>query len=122
MKRRRLTPAERREIYDKCGGHCAYCGQKISLKEMQADHVVSLRRGGADATDNMLPSCRSCNHYKGTRTLDGFRELIEAQCRTLDRDSVTYRIAVRYGNVIPNPHPIKFYFEMKGISNGTRKD
>ena len=48
MKRRKLTPAERREIYDKCGGHCAYCGQKISLKEMQADHVVSLRRGGAD--------------------------------------------------------------------------
>lgn len=84
---------------------------------MQADHVVSLRRGGADTIDNMLPSCRSCNHYKSTRTIEGFRELIEAQCKTLERDSVTYRIAVRYGNVIPNPHPIKFYFEMRNKEN-----
>lgn len=30
----------------------------------------ALRKGGADALDNMLPACRSCNHYKGSLTVE----------------------------------------------------
>ena len=29
-KRRRLTPAERRAVYDKMGGRCAYCGEQLN--------------------------------------------------------------------------------------------
>lgn len=29
MKRRKWTKTERRQIYDKYKGHCAYCGIKI---------------------------------------------------------------------------------------------
>ena len=28
----------REEVYNKCGGHCAYCGNDITIKQMQIDH------------------------------------------------------------------------------------
>lgn len=33
-KRRRLTPAERRAVYDKMGGRCAYCGEQLNYEDM----------------------------------------------------------------------------------------
>ena len=110
-KRRNLTKAERQAIYNKCDGHCAYCGAEITIKQMQVDHKIALRRGGADTIDNMFPACRSCNHYKDTLTIDDFREMVERMPATLARDSVTYRNAVRFGMIVPNPHPVIFYFE-----------
>lgn len=113
--RRKLTKQERRAVYDKMGGHCAYCGCKLRYSDMQVDHVVPLRKGGDDALANMLPACRSCNHYKGSTTLEGFRKLVESMPTVLARDSVTYRNAVRFGLVEPKPHHVVFYFElMKG--------
>ncbi len=70
IKRRRLSPAERQIIYDKLKGHCACCGKKITLSQMQVDHVKSLYgKNGTDTIENMLPACRNCNHYKGSCTL-----------------------------------------------------
>lgn len=109
--RRRLTKAERQAVYDKIGGYCAYCGCSITLSEMQADHIVPLHKGGADEVDNMLPACRSCNHYKSTLTMEQFRECVERWPEVLARDSVTYRNAVRFGLVSPTPHKVVFYFE-----------
>ena len=40
--RRRLTKEERRAVYDKTHGHCAYCGCNIGFEDMQVDHVVPL--------------------------------------------------------------------------------
>lgn len=118
-KRRKLTKVERQTVYDKCAGHCAYCGKEITIKEMQADHVIPMEFYDAykaigkdiDTIDNMFPTCRSCNNYKSTLTLEKFRIAIERWPTVLDRDSVTYRNAVRYGLVKPEPHNIVFYFE-----------
>ena len=33
----------------------------------------------------------------------------------LARDSVTYKNAVRFGMVVPSPHPVRFYFEKIGL-------
>ena len=109
--RRRLTRAERESILAKTHGHCAYCGNPLDYKDMQVDHIEALRRGGEDDIENMLPACRSCNHYKSSLSLDGFRQMLEAQPTVLARDSVTYEIAVRYGLVQPQPHKVIFYFE-----------
>lgn len=111
--RHRLTQAERQEVYDKMGGHCAYCGCEITLRQMQADHKVPLHLGGADTVDNMFPACRSCNHYKSTLTVDKFREAVQAMPRVLARDNVTYRNAMRFGVVTPTPHPVVFYYERR---------
>ena len=37
---------------------------------MTRDHVVPVSRGGADSWDNVVASCRRCNHLKGSRVLD----------------------------------------------------
>lgn len=110
-KRRKLTKAERREVYDKCGGHCAYCGCEITMQQMQVDHVQPISVAGEDAMKNYLPACRSCNYYKGACSLETFRRYIEKFPDTLARDSVTYRNAVRFGLVEPKPQKVVFYFE-----------
>lgn len=111
MGRRRLTSGERLGVYDKLGGHCAYCGCEIGLDEMQVDHITPLRKGGADVLPNMFPACRSCNHYKSSLDVEQFRRMIEKMPETLSRDSATYRNATRFGLVEPKPHPVVFYFE-----------
>lgn len=44
QKRKRLTPKEREFVYQKYGGHCAYCGCKIEKKDMQVDHSIPRNR------------------------------------------------------------------------------
>lgn len=113
-KRRKLTKNEREFVYKKCNGHCAYCGCELRYKDMQVDHLIPLNgwiEQGEDTIENMMPSCRSCNNYKRNSQLEGFRKMLENMPYALMRDSVTYKNAVRYGLVIPNPHNVKFYFE-----------
>lgn len=121
-KRKKLSKAERQDVYDKCGGHCAYCGCDIKLSEMQVDHVIPLANGlGSDTLSNMLPACRSCNHYKSSTPLERFRAEIERFPQVLMRDSVTYKNAVRFGLVEPKPHKVEFYFEKLGIKIESRR-
>ena len=118
-KRRRLTKTEREAVYALCGGRCAYCGALIELKDMQVDHVLPMEFCDAyqaigvdlDSKDNYLPACRSCNHYKSTFTVEKFRKAIERYPIVLERDSATYRNAVRFGMVEPKKKKIRFYFE-----------
>lgn len=115
--RRKLSAGERRAVYDKMGGRCAYCGEHLNYEDMQVDHVVPLEgwsQKGTDTLDNMLPACRSCNHYKRNNSLEGWRRILEAMPATLERDCYTYRQAVRFGMVKPTPKKITFYFERLG--------
>lgn len=114
-KRRKLTKDERQKVYDKCGGHCAYCGCEIDLAAMQVDHVFPISMDGVDTLGNMLPACRSCNHYKNSMPLWVFRQSVERWPDVLARDSVTYRNAVRFGVVEPKKHAVEFYFEKIGL-------
>ncbi len=118
--RKRWTAAERESVYQKTGGRCAYCGKAIERRQMQIDHVIPMEFyetykvvDGRDLNDmdNLLPACRSCNNYKDTLTLDKFRAALEHMPLVLERDSTTYRNAVRFGLVTPTPHKVTFYFE-----------
>lgn len=111
MKRHKLSKEERQKVYDKCNGYCAYCGTEIEYKDMQVDHVKPLRLGGSDNMDNMLPACRSCNHYKATLDVEGFRKYLSEIHKRLMRDSVPYQVAERFGIVKHNTDDVKFYFE-----------
>ncbi len=117
-KRKKLTYEQRITVYNKFSGHCAYCGCEIEINDMQADHVKPLELGGADDMDNLYPACRSCNHYKHTLTVEKFRAALERMPNVLMRDSVTYKIAVRFGIIkIANPKVV-FLFEKDGDNNG----
>ncbi len=109
--RRKLTKAERQQVYGKCKGHCAYCGCELEYKDMQVDHMKPLRIGGADELYNMFPACRSCNHYKATLDVDGFRHYLAGIYSRLMRDSIPFQVAVRFGIVKHMGDDVTFYFE-----------
>ena len=45
---------------------CAHCG---SAEATTIDHLIPRLRGGADAGDNLVAACRSCNSAKGARDM-----------------------------------------------------
>lgn len=95
----------------KCDGHCAYCGCPLEHEHMQVDHVIPLRKGGADELENMLPACKSCNWYKSTMTVDQFRAYLEQIPARLMRDSIPYQVGMRFGLIKRGEARIEFYFE-----------
>lgn len=111
VKRKRLSEQERQAVLQKTNRRCAYCGIELDSNRFQVDHVVPLRLGGKDEMENMLPACRSCNHYKRGNSLEGWRRMLEQTPEVLRRDSYTYRQAVKFGLVMPTPKKVKFYFE-----------
>ena len=117
-KRKQLSKATRLEVLNKYDNHCAYCGCELTYEQLNVDHKIPLYYAefGYDinyleSMDNYMPSCRSCNKYKTTYTIETFRKMIEKQPDILNRDSSTYRLATKFGVVTPTPHKVKFYFE-----------
>jgi len=47
----------RRDIYNKYDGHCAYCGKKIEYDDMTIDYLTAQSKGGTNELDNTIPSC-----------------------------------------------------------------
>lgn len=113
MVRKSLTKEQRKLVYQMYDGHCAYCGCDLELKDMQVDHINSVYRSGVCDNDlnNLLPSCRQCNFYKGTGTIEQFRQkLKETMWRALKK-TFQYRMMIKYDLIRENDRTIKFYFE-----------
>lgn len=100
----------RKSVYDKYDGHCAYCGDEIEYKDMQVDHFVPQRLGGTDDIDNLMPSCRLCNHYKRGNKIETFRNSIATIPDKL-HGTYIYKVGLKYENVVENKKDIGFYFE-----------
>jgi hypothetical protein len=120
MSRKQFSKSERLAVYKKCNGHCAYCGCKLEYKDMQIDHInpvyISSLRGAEtdNSIDNLMPSCRSCNFYKSTFSIEELRQRIAVLPERLEKEFI-YRLAKRYGIIEEKNNPIVFYFEkMKG--------
>lgn len=111
MKRKRLLDRDRYQVYIKYGGRCAYCGQPITYKEMQVEHREPLSLGGADSPENYMPSCRTCNHYKHTLTVEEFRKQIGLLTGRLRERVYIYKLALRHGRISERSSAVSFYFE-----------
>jgi 5-methylcytosine-specific restriction endonuclease McrA len=48
--------------------HCGYCKKLFMVRELTADHVVPLSRGGTNARANIAIACFACNQEKDNRT------------------------------------------------------
>lgn len=111
MSRKQIAQKIRKQVYEKYNRHCAYCGCELKYKDMEVDHVIPVYgKDGGNGIDNLLPSCRMCNFYKSTFTLDEFRKNLETLHERL-RKPFIYRLALKYGLVEENRKKIKFYFE-----------
>ena len=49
---------------------CAYCGMVGLYHELTREHIHPLSRGGKNTWTNVVTSCRSCNHHKGSKLLE----------------------------------------------------
>jgi 5-methylcytosine-specific restriction endonuclease McrA len=58
----------RRNVYQRDGFACQYCGATPSLRQLTLDHVIPRSRGGATSWDNIVTACGECNRRKGSRT------------------------------------------------------
>lgn len=130
-----MTKAKRLEIFNKYDGYCAYCGQKMVYEAFQVDHLIPQARSwvfhderykekfGAKGKDvnsieNLMPSCRRCNHYKRALSLRRFRQLLKSIQKRLMKIYI-FKVAMDYGIVELKPFDGVFYFEkMEGHDEG----
>jgi hypothetical protein len=103
----------RQAVYNKYGGHCAYCGNEIDIKNMQVDHVIPKRIGGMDDINNLNPACRRCNHYKRAEKLERFRTLLLTLHERIKGNYIC-KVAEDYGVITIKKWDGKFYFEKVG--------
>lgn len=75
------------------------------------DHVISVYgKDGSNDLDNLMPTCRMCNFYKSTYSLDDFRKNLETLHERLQKTFI-YRLALKYGLVVEIKKEVIFYFE-----------
>jgi len=70
-----------------------------------------------NSSENLMPSCRRCNHYKREQDLEGFRILMKTLHERL-RSQYTIKVAINYGIVTIKPFGGKFFFEEEANTNG----
>ena len=106
---------DRKKVYEKFGGRCAYCGKGILFNRMEVDHMfprfLSDLQSGLDNDNfkNLMPACRPCNRHKGGMSLEMWRDELSKQ---VDRiRSGPFDRALRFGQIKVTECPIVFYFE-----------
>lgn len=127
-----MKKKDRRIIFEKYGGKCAYCGCELT-KGWHVDHLKCLHRDSDydkekrkfffngkmkypenENIDNYMPSCASCNITKATLSLEDFRKYIQQTVDSLNKNHyAAYKFAKRYGLIQETIKPVIFYFETK---------
>lgn len=88
--RNRTIRFNRRNVFTRDGGICAYCGDLLSFWSFTYDHVVPRSRGGTTDFKNIVAACRPCNRVKADRTPDeagmklGYKPFIPTHLASLD--------------------------------------
>ncbi|NBO37719.1 HNH endonuclease [bacterium] len=60
----------RQNIYLRDGFRCQYCNWAGSILNLTMDHLVPLARGGKTNWENIVTACKSCNLWKGAKTIE----------------------------------------------------
>lgn len=66
---RKALSVSRKAILEKCCSRCMYCGESLSIRTMQVDHVFPVSKGGSDDPSNLVAACPACNVSKGSKTV-----------------------------------------------------
>lgn len=101
-------------IFKKYNGKCAYCGIDL-VKGWHVDHILPRINGGNDNLDNLNPSCKDCNNYKGGCNLETFRmyakQMFNEKLEYLFKSKTKMQIAINMGVIKYNSWDGVFYFE-----------
>ncbi len=66
--RPRAIPRRRREVFERSGGRCFYCGGEVTIEAFQVEHQQPRALGGGDDLLNLVAACEPCNLAKSDRT------------------------------------------------------
>ena len=120
IKRKPLSKKIREIVYAKYDGHCAYCGCELEMRQMQVDHIksvyVSTAQNGWNATqddsiENLMPSCRQCNFYKGVGNIEYLRRMLKDTLYHTCVDNFQAKLAMKYGILTLKPWDGLFFFQ-----------
>jgi len=108
----------RQKVWLKYNKHCAYCGKELKYKNMQVDHLKPIayapfpnnKNTYVNSFENLMPSCRRCNHYKRANSPEEFRRLIKTLHERIENQYII-KVAIDYGIVNIKPFNGIFYFE-----------
>lgn len=65
----KAVPRRRREVFEKSGGRCFYCGITLTLDgTWHVEHSFPRALGGPDELPNLVAACVPCNLAKSDRT------------------------------------------------------
>ena len=119
MKHKRIPKKTRELVLNKYGGKCAYCGCDLTLRTMQVDHIKAVYTSSLendmvetqdDSLENLNPSCRQCNFYKGTLNIEQFRNKIKTILYRTFQNTFQAKLAKKLGMMVVTQFD-KFYFE-----------
>jgi 5-methylcytosine-specific restriction endonuclease McrA len=60
----------RRNIYQRDGHTCQYCGDKFRKEFLTLDHIIPKSKGGRSSWTNIVTCCKQCNADKGDQLLE----------------------------------------------------
>lgn len=69
---RKISNALRFEVFQRDRHTCQYCGRRAPEVELEVDHLIPVARGGTDAFENLITSCRECNSGKSAKLIERF--------------------------------------------------
>ena len=112
-------------VKSKYNNKCAYCGCELQ-KGWHVDHIEPAfhnwsdedvkrhlkQERGLNIIENYNPACPRCNRWKGTWSIEQFRNEISLQLERLERDSAQFRMARDYGLIKTSDIKVRFYYEV----------
>lgn len=102
-------------VLKKYNNHCAYCGVDLSINTLHIDHIQPKAMNGIDNIENMNPSCKECNNYKGPLDIEMFRKctanMMNKKLHYLFKSKTKMQLAINLGIIIINKWDEQFYFE-----------
>ncbi|MGJ3239991.1 MAG: HNH endonuclease [Anaerolineae bacterium] len=78
-----------------CGGQCEWCQDALLHKPFEVDHIIPLKRGGSNQSDNIAVSCPACNRSKSAKHPARFAQ--ETYARTGTLTPLLTRVLDHYG-------------------------
>ena len=66
-KTRFTSVARRHEIYLRDNKKCYMCNKELGVKDFHLDHLIPVKKGGSNESNNLAVSCPYCNRSRGTK-------------------------------------------------------
>jgi hypothetical protein len=66
----------RKEIFERDGYSCFYCGEKVTNENATLDHLIPQCEGGKHTKENLKTCCLMCNSIKSGRTYEEVAPLL----------------------------------------------